>query len=748
MRHFNVLGVLVITFTLCGTSFANDQVNCAHELNENDAIYNLLATVKNDVLGTVPKFCREGAPQQLSEQVDSGEKELSEFVSKLKTLNSTSADTTRLNFSDEEEVQKVVFDTMKMMVLKKMWLQSSTDNQYSMIISNECESLGLNRFPLSEPSKKSEEAIESNKKLALKRAFNACQASTFYEIAPYLTKDVLAEGLLNLKNIYPKSFPRLVDSLCLDLSKNDDLIFKDDNYAEFSKGSVSINSAKEFSGWLKSIYSDISNKDSNDKKIMDQKDFISKAVEEAKESKYKEFSGNNKGASSKDSGSASAFSITLSKDYQAKLKKKFDAFTTDGKTASFPEDDADGYGEYSIKLINGVYIIGDSEEKLKQEAQDKADALAAKNLALNDFIQERKQSLEEVFEKAYAKNKKLKEVPDPEHKGFVIVKADDGSYYSRPTEKTISLVKILMKQEDKNLKMAETQGMYKKMYENQLANKDLSNASDSIIVLGTDGLYRKVYKGADSENESHKKVLEEIGGHGKSSIVPGDSSSIIIYKTGDGEYKSVDVIPTGADEYSGPFGKVSLRNVDFEINSYVVQKYQSKSADNSKLKNLTAKEVSEIQDYTANGYEQINKCLRKGNCPQEEKDKVNAIVSGLKKVKNSSSNESQIFFRGTSQLPDFIQKSLDKESDSFVLDKGFMSTTGDVGIAKKFSKKYSDDGKDSVVFIMKTKSCVGISTISHFGNGEDEFLCPPGMKFKARKKKDAQGVYILEEVSE
>ena len=46
--------------------------------------------------------------------------------------------------------------------------------------------------------------------------------------------------------------------------------------------------------------------------------------------------------------------------------------------------------------------------------------------------------------------------------------------------------------------------------------------------------------------------------------------------------------------------------------------------------------------------------------------------------------------------------------------------------------------------MIKSKNCVGISSFSHF-KSEDEFICPPGLKFKATKVVGTNQ-YILEEV--
>ena len=159
---------------------------------------------------------------------------------------------------------------------------------------------------------------------------------------------------------------------------------------------------------------------------------------------------------------------------------------------------------------------------------------------------------------------------------------------------------------------------------------------------------------------------------------------------------------------------------------------------------LTKKEIASIQNYTIIGYDQINRCLRTSNCDPKTLNDCKNITSALLKLKNASSIKGQnVLYRGTINVPDFVIDNVEKASingGTIVLDKGFLSTSGNEYIAKSFAKKSSTD---SFVYVLKSKSCVGIADISKLR--EDEFLCPAGMKFKVEKS-DTDNIYILQEI--
>lgn len=784
VKHFNVLGILFLTIFLWnGSAVADDQITCTQEINNNVEIFALFATVKNDILGTLPQFCRPEGYKQLSDQIDPGEKALSDFVDNLKSFNANTPDTVAVNTKDEKETTKTIFDMLKMVILKKMWQQSSSENQYSILVSQECGSLGLNRFPIYGTTKQSEKIKEKNKEEALKKTYGVCQSSEFSEIAPFISKDVLAETLLNLKNVFPHSFPHMVDSLCADLSETDELIFKDDKYNDFSRGKLTIDSAKDFTAWLKSIYKDVSNKEENDKKEME----ASKVIQEAEEKAYaaqmaqfEEESKNNKSSEEEqynEEEDEASVQESYAKEQQKMLKGLFDKYSTGGKPGLIKGESGDYafYNGYEIKKTSsGEYVIKPGADLIAAQKAQIEESKKQQKIMMDGYakklIASKKMSMQATYEAAQAKAPG-KPVEDPANKGFYIEKDSNGNYYYRPTAEMIAAVAKQKQVLEEQLKSPESQEYYKQMYEHQKKPKDeedgagygygySSGYSGSKIIINKDGFYVPELSSENYQSESNKKISAALTKSGASEIAPGPTPGSAIFLNPSGSYvsetllQSEDMLAAYADGgYSS--NTVKYKDVSIGLNSYITKKYQGQTSDNSKIKQLTSDEILQLKSYTGNGYHDINTCLRKEDCSEEQTKKIKAIVSGLQKIKsenwkkgieNTSPNNYQIVYRGTRDLPDFVQKALDKESDSFVLDKGFMSTTGEVNTAKKFAGGKIKAGSDQAIFIMKTKSCVGISTISSFGSAEDEFLCPPGMKFRARQKKDSPGYYILEEL--
>lgn len=781
VEYFKKIGILIIAFFIISKQgVANDQVTCIEEINNNTEIYSLLATVKNDILGTLPQFCRPDNYKQLSDQIDPGELALSEFVDKLKKINVNAPDTSEIDIKDEEATTKVIFDTLKMVILKKMWQQSSSENQYTLLVSEECSSLGLNRFPIYDDSNQSKNAKEKNKKSALQKTFDVCQSGEFADVAPYVSKDVLAEVLLNLKNIFPHSFPGMVDLLCADLSETNEIIFKDDKYDDFSRGDIAIGSARDFTAWLKSIYTDVSNKEEIEKKEMEEAAIIQKAAEKEYKEKVKKAEEEEEDAKKvHGKGEVAKGPYEQYEQYEQEsayikmIKVLFEKHTKDGKVAEVKDDKQQHLNGYVITFAEGGYSIAPGKELMKKQEEDMAKQMAAyKEKSEKDtavYIDKQKLLMQETYEKAVAEDKNLKEVEDPNATGFVIVKDTDGKYYYKPTEKMKEAIKEKKKHLDNQWKSAEYQKHYKDIYEaqNKTANANSQSfgfygggVGSSKILLTSDGLYKPESNNGilgNIQNEKYKKITSILSYEKNDGIAPGMGSGAAVFKLEDGSFAhdyllesnhiQENIMGIEYSEEDSTNTEPKYKDPSLALQPYIVKKYQGKSSSSSKVKDLNSTEIAELQDYTGNSYRAINGCLRSENCTDKQKKSVQAMVSGLQKIKKSEKNKEsyQIVYRGTSKLPKEISKILVKESDDFVLDKGFMSTTGEYSVAKSFAGGANSDGQ--VVFIMKTKSCVGISTISQYGSAEDEFLCPPGMKFKARKKEGSSNYYILEEVN-
>lgn len=191
--------------------------------------------------------------------------------------------------------------------------------------------------------------------------------------------------------------------------------------------------------------------------------------------------------------------------------------------------------------------------------------------------------------------------------------------------------------------------------------------------------------------------------------------------------------------------KVRFDSQKDSVNVKIRELFQMQERTKTLYEILTPDEVSSIQQYTGESYVDFNACLRRDTCVSDTKSEVEKINNALKKVKNASNKKDDaLLFRGLANLPSFIRKAMDDaivSGNAIVVDKAFLSTSGNGTTAKRFSTL---EGVGGALLVIKNKSCVGISEISLM-KAEDEFLCPSGMKFKITKS-GVEDVYNLEEV--
>lgn len=730
--------ILISLIFLSSITYAEDKIACADEINNNVEIYKLFSHVKNEILGTTPKFCRTDKHAQLSDELDEGEKSLDEFVVNLKSFRPNTPDTLKIKLDDEVVVNRTIFNTFKMLILKKMWQQSSSDNQYSLLIAPECSVLGLNRLPIQKRSSSSQDVIERNKDGALEATKNVCTSSKFSEIAPYVSKDVLAEALLNLKNVFPQSFPQMVDSVCKNLNTTNELIFKNDKYQDFSIGELSVDSARDFTAWLKSIYAEASRTEALEQK--------------KKESEHDEWEPPYDPA--KDPLVA----------YQKELKEAFEKGNASGKLKEVKHPYNFGY--VIKKNSQGIYLQVPGKDKKKELEKADAERDKQQREIIDNYIQNTlsntPKKLKTIYEKGQVAGAPEVPVEDPENPGFFVAKNNKGEYYYKPHKSLLNAVARKMEEADQEWRSKYTQNRLKKIYETQLKYTDDDDGKSypllglEKVILGKDGLYRNEKTGINMyQDNAYKLVSEKFTAKDSKDPIPGSFPGTAIVLDKDGNYKFISVPPINynpveeiqkAPVVTNP---ITEKDITERLDTFILKKYQEKSSDLSKIKDLDESEVAELKSYTSGGFRDLNTCLRKGNCSEDEDIRVMVLLSALQKIKRekwSDVDDYQIIFRGTSGLPASVKQSLKNEKEEFVLDKGFMSSTGDMELAKTFAGAMGGVvGPGQTVFIMKTKSCIGISALSSIER-EDEFLCPPGMKFKSRQKKDNPSYYIIEEV--
>lgn len=180
------------------------------------------------------------------------------------------------------------------------------------------------------------------------------------------------------------------------------------------------------------------------------------------------------------------------------------------------------------------------------------------------------------------------------------------------------------------------------------------------------------------------------------------------------------------------------------IDEKVDELFQFQSRKKPSFTFLSTEETDAIESYTGMISASINGCLRRSNCDEETTKKINLMISGLKKLKAASKNkDSDLLFRGVASMPSFILSMMDEAITSgkaIALDKGFLSTTGIGKVAEGFAGR--DEG--GLLFVIKSKSCVGISDIARVKN-EDEFLCPPNIKFIINRSEVPGVINLIEE---
>jgi hypothetical protein len=750
--------------------YAKDSIECPQNgPGIENSIFSLFSTVKNDVLGTVPKFCRKNEVATLSDQTDPGEKSLKDFVEKLKSLKNGDTDIIAIDQENDVKVQETLFNTFKIVILKKMWNQTNKNEQYNLLTSPECYSLGLNRFLLHQYDSGTK-TDPKNIKAAYEKTTSMCKAQEFKQIAPYITKDVLAEVMINLKNLFPKSFETMVDSVCEELTGLDELIFKKDEYAEFGTAERSIKSVEDFSGWLKKMYEQMN---SEEPKLTE------KALANQNQTFFTQYS------------AADYF-----KAQQKELEKVYKSKLMPGEADHPVMYDNTGYLLYKNSI--GKYFTKKSNEQVVKEEADNA-----KNKLANEsyFKKMEKVNYDNEQKKLGTLYNKLSKdaidglVPYPDFPGYFVGKNNDGSFYYKVenleelTAKIKKMDEMYELKNKKDLENPQAQAYLKQQYEQQIIYEDEDLPTSGAIIKDENGMFKYninnksnfmgglfgVYSNSSSnKTDSSSTVSNKLFYNNQPIPVPNDMWKNLTYN---GKGYSLNELKTGKIN-SNPFGfsendnplneneattsklkakvKAKLTMPKQILNptllTKITQSYQSRTTDIKKYEDLTKEETANLKEYTGSGYGSLNSCLRKEACDSDQQKKITNIVNALEKIKKDSlkdengNEQFQVLFRGTKFIPAEIKEQLDKSAQGLVLDKGFMSSTGDVNVAKGFAGISMIGTKSSgILFIMNTKSCIGISIISNYKN-EDEFLCPPGMKFNVTKKPDQENVYILDQV--
>jgi hypothetical protein len=181
-----------------------------------------------------------------------------------------------------------------------------------------------------------------------------------------------------------------------------------------------------------------------------------------------------------------------------------------------------------------------------------------------------------------------------------------------------------------------------------------------------------------------------------------------------------------------------------QLTSKVRESFQNQGRKKSIYEILSKEEVQMIKEYSGENFQIYNPCLRKSNCDSDSKKSIDHIVSALNKIKMNSNKEVITLFRGIGQVPYFIMEAMlrsIKTGEPIILDKAFLSTSGIGTVARRFGTM---EGVGGARLVIKSRSCVGVAEISLMQT-EDEFICPPSMKFRVTKS-GLEDTYHLEEI--
>lgn len=707
-------------FTDPSLTLAKDQVDCTPVVVKSELL-TLLGTVKNDILGNLPRFCRPDEYKQLAEQVDPAEMALGQFVESLTKANIGQKDSIELNSDDEVDMDTVVFNTTKMVVLKKMFKNFSEDDQISLLTSAECGLLGLNRFPM----QKKQLIAPVHSEAAFKKNLNVCKATEFSEIAPYISQDVMAEALFNLKNVFPQSFPKLVTTYCANLSDTDELIFKTNQYSDFSNNELHLANAENFSSWLKELYDGYANNSQN--------------------------------------GYYKTPSVTESfKKEQKKLAEYYELKKEQMKDGGVPY----GYEGLLVKNDKGIFYIKDSAETIAQKKKQKEMHEEWTAKSYQQQAEYTQVQLKNYFEKG---NSPEEGAPYPGSSGLVVKKDNNGKYYvamkDDHKEKYLDAIKSHLNA-SKMTSQVLTAKLGKQLFEIQLKYGDHEEGRQAfikkygyIIVKDKEGKYTREHVYSDAQSTVLLKIFEANKINSDDEVVYSGYGNNFLVKNEKGIITQVPFYmlnqnPEKNENYKEQqaYQKAEAYLVQPTLNMTATKKYQEKATDHSKIKSLTPDEMEQVHYYTGSGYGAMNSCLRSEKCSPVQKKNVETLVRAIEKIRTDSGKkvedrESLLLFRGASGLPSFIKENLEKNPKDFVLDKGFMSTSASLNVAKSFASAAGKIKGNSYLFVIKAKSCTGVDAISA-SKGEDEFLCPPGMKFNVRKKEGDENIYILEEAGQ
>ena len=150
---------------------------------------------------------------------------------------------------------------------------------------------------------------------------------------------------------------------------------------------------------------------------------------------------------------------------------------------------------------------------------------------------------------------------------------------------------------------------------------------------------------------------------------------------------------------------------------------------------LTAPQTSGIRTYSGGSYQPINEALRKGRLPEGEhlKRAVTNIREAFKSPEARLPTNMQLH-RGYSIPNNRVPNDVARMIGTDIVDKGFVSTSTDRGVAAKFMRMNSRGLRDRTGVMVRVRANKGTNGLAMEGMsnlpGEREFLLPDSTKFR------------------
>lgn len=703
----------------------SDSINCHNRKEVEEEFEKLFSVIKNDVLGTKPKFCESYKKHTINDQVNNNSKnEFDQFMELLEKIPSKRKNENPLIIKGGENTYKsTFFEVTRMMTIKKHWQHLSEADKEKVLFDASCSLSQINKLPLN--SKKTKGSVKSINYQGMK---NICNANNIESIIKYVDKDIMAETFLNLKKLFPENYSQLTKYFCDEVMEMPDaLSFNYNDNSIFNTNDV-LKKSEEFSDWLINSTKEINYQGEYSQKINE----IGKNIKEEEEK--------NEASGSIGMGMVGDFnSQAMYKEIYEKNKKgekTLYSFAQSYEIKKLPN------GQYVAKLMKNMSFSSQSQEMGKKQTEYLVNKLDSKEFD-SEFVtfQKKGKKYEFSFPEKVEKNilEKAKEYQKNIKIGQLKMKEYDQSIEGQKKLKIIFEAYQKPEEKDDILFPYEKSPVF--------INKEGKYEKESYYDINGNSYSEAIYK--EMEKAIHPKKMGEY------EVIVTDDSTFLV-KDDQNNYMSIFLMANEGYEKSNengeaydsskekgdekkenqqedmPLNKV-FSSASYALKQAVSSQYQKTGHLVSKIDQLSAGEINAIKSYTGSAFTQMNGCLRSDNCEDELKEKVNNLKSALQKL---SSKKEAILYRGVRELPSDIQQKIDS-NQKVILDKGFLSTSGDLLVAKGFA----GNGK---ILMIKSKSCVGISSLSYYKT-EDEFLCPPGLTFKAKKLAE-KNQYILEEV--